>query len=993
MQPIEQTFEKLLEKEAYAATLDFLKGLSPAEKKAFVPALKKICKEYLDPLRVEKWNSISFTSKANERQRFILDAAAFCCCNRQDFEKMNGGWHILRDRKADDILPWYCPTWFSDFVNGAGKGNRPIYGLTYTYLVELEEKQYITPVPELVVQVLPQSIFEYNNKGKKYDEHFEVLMQYPVTLEKHIWYLFEYPSNIKWSGHFIYRESKAGEVNGWHKVFATFAAQGKLSRERILKEALLANTRNFDKNLSGWFIELVTLMQPADEEIVNLQDELFAVMQCVNSKAVNSVLQYFKKIAADKRFDTGRFLETVATLLVSDTKSIVSSCLILVEKIARQQPAANDDICGLVCHAFIHKDDALQTKAAAIIKKLKLTSPGILQENIAPYTTTLLVKTKELLQGLLTEETRASVAVLQIDHTENTPAQLPPITYPSNVEDLIFLASQAFDNNEPWHVDVLPAVLISLHQQVLQTDLTRFEAALQRAYKLTAGDYQGPQGYLDNLAATFFIAYCNLLIEIVPQKAQGLKRVEDLHYKKELEKKQKWAAHTIRVPNLKNWKVKSGQEIYQVHRHIMQLAMEKLQAGSSLPLLSTPTHEPAWVSPRRLVDRIFLYRQAGQPVDDVDMQVAITRCRLDEEDAAQYAAQKLDGEISALVQFVLLKDTAPPATMQHPSLWMAAALAKAPAQLYPELQPYMFNNIPREKLTGQFAWQPDTEQYTERKWDPVQKKTIQVPAQQAVLKIYIAEPTAKHEQALHGIKKFIGRLIGKTGITMPAAIKNEPLIYEFEKIHGQFFIISENDVERLLYLFANNPEPLLGQITKEALKHAAFYSETDKKIVTSALKALHHLWKPGMGEMAHFFLAACMLTNDKTAAALAAEIWLQGVKNKSVNSTMIGRTCGMLLLGELAPLKRFTDLLEQYIPGVSHAQNTVMLELITALLGALPYAPVKGLKKLLEIFLEILALNNEAAGDNALTAKLTQWKQTDSLAKLVTSIERRVGTS
>ena len=302
----------------------------------------------------------------------------------------------------------------------------------------------------------------------------------------------------------------------------------------------------------------------------------------------------------------------------------------------------------------------------------------------------------------------------------------------------------------------------------------------------------------------------------------------------------------------------------------------------------------------------------------------------------------------------------------------------------------MFNNIPREKLTGQFNWQPAEEQYTEYKWNPEKKKMAHMPATREVLKIYPVEPAAKQERALSGLKKFFGRFTGKACPVPTADVQSEPLIYEFEKIHAQFFIISENDTERLLYVFANNPEPLLAQITRDALKHVAFYSESDKKIVINALKALHHLWKAGMGEMAHVFVASCMVTNDKTTAALAAGVWASGVKNNNVNSILIGQVIGKLLHGELAPLKRFTDLLEDYMLGISAAHNTALLQLLTALAAELPDTPLKNVKKLMELYLKMLALANQTVSDSRLAAKLATWKGTSSLAKIITSIENRV---
>ena len=57
--------------------------------------------------------------------------------------------------------------------------------------------------------------------------------------------------------------------------------------------------------------------------------------------------------------------------------------------------------------------------------------------------------------------------------------------------------------------------------------------------------------------------------------------------------------------------------------------------------------------------------------------------------------------------------------------------------------------------------------------------------------------------------------------------------------------------------------------------------------MTEVLKALHDIGIP-RGEMAHLFLATCMISSDNTVASYAAEIWTQGVTENNVNSELIG---------------------------------------------------------------------------------------------------------
>lgn len=1005
MQTIEETYTQLLQKDNYRGVLLWLKGLTNADKKTFAPMLKKLAKEYLEPVGVETKNSYSFTYKANERQRIILAITAFVCLNRLEVDKLGVGWQLFEQRRLDDVLPWYCPAWFNDFVNNTDGKNRSNFRIDYLYLLSLQQQQYLTPSPELVLQVLPNSIFVYHIKEKLLKYTPQVLLQYPITLQKHIWYLFQYPSNVNWLAERVMQQGTVATFATWQDVFITFTGEGRLDRQLVLQEALLTGTRNFDKNLTGWFVELVNKMKPSQAELITLQPELFALLYTTHRKAVSAALQYLKLIVQQNQFDAARLIEAAPVLLAAETKQIVTQCLQLLEKTAKQYPALTNDVCAAICHAFIHKDDALQTRAATLLKKLRPSTRRIITDNIAPYQTSLLVKTKELLQAYLPAEKPLEVefeprqAQEQPAPVETTaqPKRLIPISYPTSVEDLVFLASQAFNNNQPWHVDVLPAACVNLHKQVLAGgNLNAFEPALQRAFALAGGDYRATQGYLDNLLATFFIEYCRLLVTLAPQQAAGLKKVEENHFEKQHAIKAKWAGHVIRVVQLVYWKISNNEEVYQIHKQLMLLAFKKLETGNTLPLLATPTHEPAWIDPCILIDRLALYQHAGQKADDIDLQVALTRCQLTSSaQALAYAPTRLTGDMLALMQFLLDKPANPPASIQRPGLCMAAALAKNPGELYPDLHPTFFNNIAREKLTGQYQWQPAIEHYTEHKWDAATRKMVKVPATQPVLELYIPSKQAAPAPPPAGIvKKLLGLFSSKAAV--PAATSTSPggpLIYAFERIHSRHLIILHNDAERLMYLFANNPEPLLASITREALKHVTFYSETEKRIVIGALKALHHLFKPGMGQMAHVFLAACMLTNDKTTAALAAEIWVASVNDNGINSSLIGHIAGILLAGELAPVKRTSDLVEGCMLGISPRHNEALLNIFNAMLSRLPTTPLKGLKKLLELYLEVLAIATPGTvviSTSELADNLAAWKQTASLSKTIVFIEGKL---
>jgi hypothetical protein len=89
---------------------------------------------------------------------------------------------------------------------------------------------------------------------------------------------------------------------------------------------------------------------------------------------------------------------------------------------------------------------------------------------------------------------------------------------------------------------------------------------------------------------------------------------------------------------------------------------------------------------------------------------------------------------------------------------------------------------------------------------------------------------------------------------------------------------------------------------------------------------------------------------------------------------------------EFAPLKRLTDLIDQHLYNVSPTHNQHLQLLIENVLVQLPSEPIRNIKKLLEIYLELLPKSNTQLNNQLLLSKLNKWMETGSLKKLITSI-------
>jgi hypothetical protein len=77
---------------------------------------------------------------------------------------------------------------------------------------------------------------------------------------------------------------------------------------------------------------------------------------------------------------------------------------------------------------------------------------------------------------------------------------------------------------------------------------------------------------------------------------------------------------------------------------------------------------------------------------------------------------------------------------------------------------------------------------------------------------------------------------------------------------------------------------------------------------------------------------------------------------------------------------------------ISNIHNAALESLLTALITQLPVEPIKNLKKLLEIYQEVLYTN---AGDikQELGPLLGGWKASTSLKKVIVGIEERLSVA
>ncbi|QNA44273.1 DUF6493 family protein [Lacibacter sediminis] len=977
-----QQFKEILAKSKSDVLIPFLQHLSNEDKRNIAAGLKAISKEYLDYYEDKTiTGSYNYKQKANEKQRDILLITAFVCYNKKEFTKTGYPSAILDEKYLTQILGWYCPDWFSEFVNDLAKLDFVAYTLNYRLVMNLSTKGLLQPSKELVAKILPQFIFNRDSNRAIYQP--ENVLIYPETLATHIWYLFEVESGIHYSDRWLHYGSDVTKTEtGWVPLLKTYCNEGRIERKRLLQETIYATNRNFNKQLSGWFCELLFALEPLPEEVLELQAPFMTVLSSPHSKAVNTSLQFFKKIVVHKDFDNRSFIDNTPVLLASDTRNVLINTIALLEKIIKKEKELQEQVCESLLHVFIRNDEDIQRRAAKIIKTCSAQLATSYYSQLASYKGSMLQSAVSVLHEIpafheqSVNDTIETAIENQYNYTEEVKAS---VTVVETIDDLVFFASQAFDNHEPWHIDMLPASLLQMNRLLNGSNINKLEPALQRALKTVGNSYSPLQGNLDQILATFFIDVCIYYTRKYPGETKILQQLFEKFDQKDGNEIKRWTAIDPKTSYLESWENYFKDPFYKPHKLLLLLALQKIKSNDSLPLLSTITHAPCHIEPLTLVNKLVLYQQAGKYPDSIDFQVAISRCNLANTTAAIEAAEaKLQGELKHIALFLFGKEKEPQPPFNSQVVWMCSSLALANKLTYPAFSSFAYYKYPFAIFTGQFPWQSVQEEYKNQRYDYQKQKSVEYIDSRKLLKIHIEKKTQK---AATGLSKFVSSIFGQT----KQAAEEEPLLFDFFKIRSQWLSI-ENDIQRILYLIPNNTEPFLAELINHCLSHPTFFSETDKRIVANSIRCVYELWGR-FNETGYLFLGTCMLASDKTVLNIAGETWIKAVAKNEINNQLLGSIIGKHERIEFAPLKRFTDLVDQQLTGISNQHNRSLIQLIEYILTELPDEGIKNLKRLLQIYHELLLKEAATVTHPIVIEKMSCWHKIASLKKLTESIQ------
>ena len=464
-----------------------------------------------------------------------------------------------------------------------------------------------------------------------------------------------------------------------------------------------------------------------------------------------------------------------------------------------------------------------------------------------------------------------------------------------------FFLSNIFNDSEPYSIDLLPDALIRLNKEIRPEHIEQFQVVITKAYQVVnyglfwhslhyrtkdLEDTFFVSSVYDNLIALFIIHYGLYLLKKFPKESAYIKELHDSY----APEKSGWQTVTGKFSTMKDWVGKEYPVFYTYHQ-VMIKALSIITKEVDLPLLSTPTHKPSWISANVLNDRILQYQKAKADIDKADLQLALSRCKPQEAHLLSQQKQEL---------------------------------------------PFYSN----------YSWTFSGEKQKDKNWVEHYKLIINIP--KTVKKIFSKKQTDLYSDIDYNIRYCLGPL----------------------------------DIQRFICMYPSTPDIPFALLTSDRFA----FAQMDAAARDMALNGIETLWqlKIPVTEMTALFLSCCLLCSESNVRNFAAEIWTERINADLLDPSELGQIIGRLENAEWAPLKRLTDFIMGNL-SVTTKHNLAFEKMIIALLLQID-KPIMNIKKLLEIYKELLVLNKSAV-DVPISSKLESWQSENSLKKIVNELK------
>jgi len=891
------------------------------------------------------------------------------------------------------------PAWLTEWLQRITRSN-PWQVVNYSQLRQMADEGLIEYDPWLFAQAVAHMLVRYNwqrNEVKSGDiKGFDQLILGALRadatlLARDLLLLFDFDTMADSASTFTDKDRR--EVS-WLTLLPQLVESGHLDRADLLTRSLLALRRDFRRPLLTWFKNLFLALQPTVAERLARQSELVELLAHPLPQVVNFALDQLKDLWTEPGFDVAPLLLYAEGLMTrQDLKTALRTLLGAFDKLLKREPTLAPTLARLATSALANADAAVQERAAKLLAGIL----GAKKPLLTADETTEVTDTIGLYADLLTAPARTALTPF-LAPTPAADAVAPTVGY-APLTDFVpdISPATAIEPVRDWH-----ELLFLTGQVIQQNDPAAFERWVDGLLRLR-GQY--PEGYSQQLRP--------YLLQALPWELKGHPEAEVAAILRTYAfDNGRHGQHELVVGLLISWALEfehpkvplvvlvsrdysHPDPLMLVQQQRLITAEQQLQTSAApLPLLSTPSHAPHWVAPSALVQKLLSYEAAGQNPDLADLTLALARTafraapdaaaaqqllpQLQHEGlrvllswflaptdavlpapipvppvAGKSVVQAVAQQLSKLNPFKSAEPVSTQATLTEalPWLWAVAARTRRPDAVLEELRPVA--DYPGVATPWHPAWKFEQNSYTyQQTWNKKQPEVTNVWQELQVATDHPGQqpPSPLLLYSLH------------------ARLRQDKQYHLYSLVPALPF---------LLTMLPNNPAPLHWHLLRTACRTDGQGSE-GRDVMQGFLTSL---LGPGpcFDDSTSVLLAVGLTHYAPVCRALALEVLLAAIDAGRLGPAALGEALGRLLTAEFVPVQRLTDTLAQ-ARAISPATDDALRQLLDALLPALPAAPLRNTRKLIEAYADLQGRTRQPVPP-AVREQLREWSRSATLKK------------
>lgn len=948
------------------AVLDELDGIIRLKKiDALLPFFKEKSKGHIEGLKkyIKKckvyWMSYTDLSKDPEfkpkgdyywgtrgdgTQQRIVTLAAIALFDKSDInswdEVMNVVDDAITDKTVLDVLLWAKPNWLGDFLLDKIKKSEWRF-ISYSVLRLLESHQLLVFNSELYALCLAVCRENgYNDQtNRKAKEYIKTLVNDPITYQRDIVELFNYETILHQQ--MIYERHKKTTENYsfWETVFKRLLDENKMDRAFFIQNCLQIQTKEWNNNLKSFFRKQLADVKPTSDEWVQNQETIFTYFHAPYPPIVNYGVELIKQMYEQSEFDVHSFFEWVSPMMMrADCKAAIKNLFPIFEKLSKKNAQNNKEIALLLADIFVIGDMTLQERAVKSLLKIGDVKDSDLSEKLAMYVPQMQGNVQTSLSAFMADSLILDLDTEGGSETYNYAPQkirllTEAVVLPTDWNDILFQIGKFISSTEVLDGEILLNTFITQRSMFPQDYAEQFEP------------------YRKQLNKKYFESVSKQHI-----KAFLFAKMADLDTPVEKEKNNYY----------------NKNKVLALSNNIVDRVIAKMKKGSSLPLLSMPTHAPYWIEPKTLLERIIAHQNAKEGIDIVDLSIAISRMVRENIEEAVPLLEQLDSEMAELMAFCL---------------GIKTEIKIAEDSVFSKLKVFVGKNT--QKTQNNALWAVAARTFYPHKTFTEFEKTY---LRDVPFVVAPFNPTISFKEKWNEWKDYNTKQMVRSAswyelhYDLPK-YKDIPnyLLYSLTHFHKENYwehhLSSEENVYYWQSVMPQNVESLAYTLLNGACTHTDYSSDELKGY-------LNIINRPefSFSDSTMLVFACCFFQQTKDIRFMSTEVLINHIQNQTLDTALFGKKLAFLISAKYGVLLRLIESLTA-IKDVSPRHNLALFLILDTIFQHLTLTEKlpTNFKKLVEHYVDMVIKTQQKPSPEA-QSFFEQWKDNASLKGLIKQI-------